>query len=80
MAVFSNTPDDRFPKAGQDSKEECSPGCKTIKDERLALGQAADIGPAPPARAYSRDYSKKDPDGDQRDDTLSPFLGNPLGW
>jgi hypothetical protein len=46
----------------------------------LQIGQPArEVGPAPTARVYSRDYSKKDVDGDQFDDTLSPFLGNPLG-
>ena len=76
------SPPNRFPKQGAQSKEEQSPGSKVIREENLRLGQAADLGPghAPPARVLSRDYSKKDPDGDQHDDTLSPFLGNPLGW
>lgn len=78
MAQFSNTPADRFPKAGQLTQEEQSGGTKVLRSEMLRLGQAADVGPAPPARVYSRDYSKKDPDHDQYDDTLSPYLGNPL--
>lgn len=69
-----------YPKNGHHTQEEQSPGSKLLKHEHLRLGQAADIGEAPPARVYSRDYSKKDPDADQQDDTLSPFLGNPLGW
>jgi hypothetical protein len=79
MAKLSNTPADRFPKQGQLSKQELSPGAKTLKDEHLRIGQAADVGPAPPSRVYSRDYSKRDVDGDQHDDTLSVYLGNPLG-
>ncbi len=69
-----------YPKDGNYSQEEQSPGTKQVKCDHLRLGQAADIGVAPPMRVYSRDYSKTDPDGDQQDDTLSPFLGNPLGW
>lgn len=68
------------PKNGQLTQEEQSPGSKSLKCEHLRLGQAADIGEAPPARVFSRDYSKKDPDGDQGKDTLSEFLGNPLGF
>lgn len=66
------------PKDGQLTKEEQTAGSKVLKSEILRLGQAADLGPAPPDRVYSRDYSKKDPDGDQHDDTLSQYLGNPL--
>jgi hypothetical protein len=69
-----------YPKDGHHTKEEQSPGSKLLQHEHLRPGQAADIGVAPPVRVYSRDYSKTDPDGDQKDDTLSPFLGNPLGW
>lgn len=69
-----------YPKDGCCTKESQSAGSKVVKSQHLAPGQAADIGPAPTSRVYSRDYSKQDPDGDQRDDTLSPFLGNPLGW
>lgn len=67
-----------YPKNGQLTQEEQSAGTKSLKSQILANGQAADLGPAPTARVYSRDYSKKDPDGDQYDDTLSEFLGNPL--
>lgn len=76
MSKFSNTPADKFPKLGNESKEELSAGAKTIRSEMLRLGQAADIGPAPPARVYSDNYSKKPAD---QADELSPFLGNPLG-
>lgn len=69
-----------YPKTGQATQEEQSAGTKLVKNEMLRPGQAADIGVAPPARVYSRDYSKIDIDNDQYDDTLSPFLGNPLGW
>ena len=69
-----------YPKNGQLTQEEQSPGTKGLKCEHLRPGQAADIGVAPPARVYSRDYSKTDPDGDQYDDTVSSFLGNPLVW
>lgn len=68
-----------YPKNGQLTQEEQTAGTKAIQCDHLAPGQAADLGPAPPTRVYSRDYSKKDPDGDQGDDTLSTFLGNPLG-
>jgi len=69
-----------YPKRGQESQQEQSPGSKLIKDEMLRLGQAATIGEAPTSRVYSRDYSKRDPDADQDKDTLSEFLGNPLGY
>lgn len=69
-----------YPKNGNCTQEEQTSGTKVLKAQELRPGEAADIGPAPPARVYSRDYSKKDPDGDQNDDTLSPFLGNPLRW
>lgn len=69
-----------YPKNGQLTKEEQTAGSKVIKAEHLRLGQAADLGVAPTARVYSRDYSKIDPDGDQKDDTLSQFLGNPLDF
>lgn len=69
-----------YPKAGHCTKEEQTTGTKVLKSQELRNGQAADIGVAPPDRVYSRDYSKVDPDGDQHDDTLSPFVGNPLRW
>jgi len=69
-----------YPKNGQLTQEEQSPGTKGLKCEHLHLGQAATVGTVTTDRVYSRDYSKTDPDKDQHDDTLSPFLGNPLGW
>jgi hypothetical protein len=78
MAESFNELRPRYPKDGQETREEQSWGSKQLKDELLRIGQASNIGPAPPMRVYSRDYSKKDPDGDQQDDTLSPYLGNPL--
>lgn len=69
-----------YPKAGCCTQEEQTAGSKQIKAEHLRLGQAATVGEITTDRVYSRDYSKVDPDGDQHDDTLSPFLGNPLGW
>lgn len=65
-------------KDGQGTHLDHTAGTKQVKEEMLSLGQTSDIGEAPPSRVYSRDYSKRDPDGDQRDDTLSVFLGNPL--
>lgn len=76
MAKLSNTPADRFAKAGPDSKEELSAGAKTIKQVRLHIGQAAEIGPAGPGRIYTRDYGKKQ--DTEKDDLVGPFLGNPL--
>lgn len=79
MAKYSNTPADRFNKSGQDSKEELSVGAKTIRDQRLHAGQAADIGRSPPSRIYTRDYCKTGPEkGDT--DLIFPVLGNPLRW
>jgi hypothetical protein len=69
-----------YPKDGQLTKEEQSPGSKGLKSEYLRPGQAATVGTITTDRVYSRDYSKIDVDADQHDDTLSPFLGNPLGW
>lgn len=69
----------KYPKDGEgQSRSKETFGAKTVKEEILQIGQASNIGEAPPMRVYSRDYSKKDPDGDQLDDTLSPYLGNPL--
>jgi hypothetical protein len=67
------------PKNGRLTQEEQTPGSKQLTSEDLRFGQAANVGPAPTARVYSRDYSKVDLDGDQHDDTLSGYLGNPLG-
>lgn len=60
-------------------------GTKVIGEQRLDFcrGTVADLksanGPtAPSTRVYSRDYSKRDTDGDQGDDTLSPYLGRPI--
>lgn len=69
-----------YPKAGKFTQEEQTAGSKRIKNEDLRLGQAATVGTITTDRIYSRDYSKIDVDADQHDDTLSPFLGNPLGW
>lgn len=65
-----------YPKNGPVTKQEQSPGSKQLKSQMLANGQAADIGPAPPARVYTNDYSKVPP----RDsaDVASAWLGNPL--
>lgn len=80
MAQFNDLKP-RYPKDGQgQTKKAQAPESKQLKEELLRLGQASDIGKAPPMRVYSRDYSKVDPDGDQGDDTLSPYLGNPLGF
>lgn len=66
-----------YPKSGQQTQEEQTAGTKVLKAEHLQSGQAADLGVAPPARVYSRDYSKVAP---ATDDTLTQFLGNPLRW
>ena len=65
-----------YPKSGPRSQKEQSPGSKRLKVELLANGQAADIGDAPPSRVYTNDYSKKPPR--DTDDTVTPWLGNPL--
>lgn len=67
----------RYPKDGAQSREEQSHGSKQLKEELLTLGQASDIGDAPPVRVYTRDYKKTQRDADDRD-TVSPYLGNPL--
>lgn len=69
-----------YPKDDCCTKMAQTSGSKTVKCVYLQPGQAADIGPAPTSRVYSRDYSKQDPDSDQGGDTLSEFLGNPLRW
>jgi hypothetical protein len=69
-----------YPKKGTCTQEEQTAGTKQIKCEMLQNGQAASIGTITPDRIYSRDYSKIDVDNDQHDDTLTPFLGNPLRW
>lgn len=67
-----------YPKDGTCTKMDEASGSKTIKCQMLANGQAADIGPAPTSRVYTRDYGKvKDPTDS---DTLSEFLGNPMRW
>lgn len=68
-----------YPKNGPHTQEEQTAGSKRLKCEHLAIGQAADLGPAPPSRVYSDDYSKKAPPGADLSDELSQFLGNPLG-
>lgn len=79
MAVFSNTPGDRFRKAAAQTKEEQSPGSKVLRTERLRSGQVADLGRASTSRIYTRDYSKVGKSKDDQD-TVGPFLGNPLIW
>lgn len=69
-----------YPKDGQLTQEEQTAGTKQVKSEMLRAGQAATVGTITTDRVYSRDYSKIDVDNDQHDDTLSPFLGNPLSW
>ena len=64
---------------GEPPDRTLSPGAKTIKSvELLRMGQAADIGKAPPSRIYTKDYSKVQEKDDS--DTVSPYLGNPLRW
>lgn len=67
-----------YNKDGPYTKEKQSPGTKQVDCEYLQLGQASDVGTAPPSRVYTRDYSKTRPEADDSD-TVSPFLGNPLG-
>ncbi|HXS14428.1 MAG TPA: hypothetical protein VN734_17145 [Acidobacteriaceae bacterium] len=82
----TKTPPSRFPKSGEyGTALPQAAGSKQLKCDHLDLlrGQVAELksdnGPTAPAtRVYSRDYSKTDPDGDQGDDTLSPFLGRPI--
>lgn len=69
-----------YPKNGQATQEEQTAGSKQIKAEMLRAGQAATVGAITTDRVYSNDYSKIDRDGDQHDDDISPFLGNPLRW
>lgn len=69
-----------YPKSGQLTQEEQTAGTKQVKSEMLRAGQAATVGEITTDRVYSRDYSKVDLDNDQHDDTLSPFLGDVLGW
>lgn len=66
-----------YPKDGSSTKESQSSGSKVVKTQMLANGQAADIGPAPTSRVYTRDYAKVK---EQAPDTVSEFLGNPLRW
>lgn len=69
----------KYPKDGEgQSRMEDSPGTKCVDEELLRFGQASDIGTAPPVRVYTRDYKKTGREADDQD-TVSPFLGNPLG-
>jgi hypothetical protein len=77
MAERFNELKPRYPKDGCESQQEQSWGSKVVKDEHLRLGQASDIGTAPPVRVYTRDYKKTKPEADDQD-TVSPFIGNPL--
>lgn len=79
MATFSNTPADRFRKRASESQQEQSPGSKVLRTEVLRPGQAADFGRAPPSRIYTRDYKKTGRSPDDQD-TVQPYLGNPLAW
>ncbi len=74
----TKVPPSRVPKSGKETKLECSPGAKAIKSQLLAIGEAADIGPAPAhRRLYMRDYAKVRPSpGDT--DLVTEALGNPL--
>lgn len=67
-----------YPKDGHCTKMGQTTGSKTVKCEHLQAGQAADIGPAPTSRVYTRDYAKQKEAGDS--DSVSEFLGNPLRW
>lgn len=56
-------------------------GTKQVRAEFLRTGQAADIFKAPPSRLFTRDYCKvKDYDDKGNQDTVGPFVGNPLLW
>lgn len=82
----TKSPPTRFPKTGEyGTKLRQAAGSKQIECDHLDFtrGTVPELksanGPtAPTSRAYSRDYSKRDPDGDQGVDTLSPFLGRPI--
>lgn len=65
-------------KKGAYTKRDQSSGTKQIVCDYIRMGEASDIGKAPPNRVYSRDYAKSQPD--PYVDTVSPFLGNPLRW
>ncbi len=75
----TKSPGARFPKNGAETKLKDSPGCKQESEESLGITQtAADVGPAPTTRVYTRDYTKKGRDPDQTD-LVTAALGNPFG-
>jgi hypothetical protein len=80
MAVYPGTkvPPSRIPKKGSETKLSQSLGSKEVKAQRLSIGEASDIGPAPAhRRLYMRDYSKVRPSPDDTD-LVTETLGNPL--
>ena len=72
-------PASRVPKNSEGvTKLPLAAGDKQIEEQHLRIGQAADVGPAPTSRVYTRDYSKsKRSPGDV--DLVTEALGNPLG-
>ena len=74
----TKVPPSEFSKNGQDSKLKLVSGAKPLKENKLQIGQPADISVAPPSRVYTRDYSKVGRSLDDRDE-VSAVLGNPLG-
>jgi hypothetical protein len=66
------------PKDGQESSLKRTPGSKCLDHENLSMtATASKVGPAPPSRIYTRDYSKKGRDPDQTD-LITSVLGNPF--
>lgn len=54
-------------------------GSKQIKCMHLpTIGTAAEVGPAPTSRVYTKDYGKIRERDDK--DGVSIYLGNPLRW
>jgi len=59
-----------------------TPGTKQIKQEFLNMGrgQPSTISWAPTSRVFDRDYRVPDEDDATNQDTVTPFVGNPLIW
>lgn len=75
----TKVPPSKFPKDGTCTKLHEVSGAKSIKEDKLMMGQASDVGVAPPSRVYTRDYSKVGRAPGDKDD-ITAALGNPLGW
>lgn len=67
-------------KTGAHTSRGQTGGSKQVGQQFLQLGSPMSLSWAPTSRIYTRDYRVPDEDDKSNQDTVSPFVGNPLAF